>query len=59
MVLLVRVGVFGLFGKTADGESVGAVITIGGADISAIKRLMVGVGSIRVDGRRPIVAIAA
>ncbi len=59
MVLLVRVGVFGLFGETADGETVGAVIVTGGVDISVIKILIVGVGSIRVGGRSPIVAIVA
>ncbi len=59
MVLLVRVGVFGLFGKTADGETVGADIEIGGVDISAIKSLIVGVGSIRVCGRGPIEATVA
>lgn len=36
----------------------GAVTVIGGDDISAIKMLKVGVGSIRVGSSRPIEAIA-
>ena len=59
MVLLVRVGVFGLFGKTADGETVGADIEIGGVDISASKSLIVGVRSNRVGSSSPIVATVA
>ena len=43
----------------ADGETVGAVIAIGGVDISAIKILIVGVRSIRVGGSSPIAAIVA
>ena len=44
---------------SADGETVGAVIAIGGVDISAIKTLIVGVRSIRVGSSYPIVASVA